>query len=176
MENKLSVSEKISPVEIKNKEFKKKVLGYAPHEVILYLDQVAKQWERVQAGEKSLHSTISDLRQEVDNWKKKERELENIRAAALEEADKIRGAATDHGKKLLQEVRLQASEIQAKTQEWLASVISNLQDTESRRKTLADELKKNLEQHFSLLESTEKNTKPLDESLAEFLDGRQADQ
>ncbi len=168
-------SDEISPVEIKNKEFKKSLLGYSPHEVILFLDQVAKQWEHVQAGEKSLHSTIGELKHEIDSWQNKERELEMIRSAALEEADKIRGAATDHGKKLLQDAREQAFEIQGKTQDWLARVIANLQDTEKRRQTLSFELKRKLEEHFSLLEDSEKSGGPLEDRLAEFLDGRKAD-
>ncbi|MBI1861384.1 MAG: DivIVA domain-containing protein [Deltaproteobacteria bacterium] len=164
-------AEKISPVEIKNKEFKKSIMGYSPHEVILFLDQVAKQWEHVQAGEKRLSSTVDDLRKEIDVWQTRERELEHIRAAALEEAEKIRGAATDHGKKLLQEAREQASSIQGKTQEWLADIIVRLQDTEKRRQTLSSELRKKLEEHFSLLEDAEKLGGPLEDRLANYLDG-----
>ena len=165
------VSEKISPVEIKNKEFKKSIMGYSPHEVILFLDQVAKQWEQVQAGEKRLCSTIEELKKEIDEWQTKERELEMIRAAALEEAEKIRGAATDHGKKLLQEAREQAGTIQGRTQEWLADVIANLQNTERRRQEMTVALRQKLEQHFSLLEDAEKLGGPLEDRLANYLNG-----
>lgn len=161
-------NETLTPVDIKNKEFKKSILGYSPHEVILFLDQTAKVWERSQANVKQFKEQIEELNQEIGSWKNKERELEMIRAAALEEADKIRAAATDHGKKLLQEAREQAMQIQGKTQEWLADVISSLQDTDRRRQTLSAELRKKLEEHFSLLGEAE-HAKTLDEQLSQFL-------
>lgn len=162
-------SEVLDPIEIKNKEFRKSLLGYSPHEVILYLDRIAKTWERVRVNEKHLRSQIEQLKHDIDSWQKKERELEMIRAAALEEADKIRSAATDHGKKLLQEARDQVTLIQGKTQEWLSGVIVSLQDTDRRRHVLSAELRKKLEEHFFLLDDVEKHGSPLDEQLSEFL-------
>lgn len=167
-----TVSQMLTPVEIKNKEFKKSLLGYSPHEVILFLDQVAKVWERVQVKEKEMLGRVHALELELEEWKTKERELELIRAGALEEAAKIRAAATDHGKKLLQEARDQAREIQGKTQEWLADVIASLQDTDRRRQVLSNELRKKVEQHVSLLEESSTLVGPLDEQLSRFLESR----
>ena len=170
------VSDQLTPVDIKNREFKKTLWGYSPHEVILFLDSVAKTWERVQAREQQLQAKLLAIGNELDSWKNKERELELIRASALGEAEKIRAAATDHGKKLLEEARQQSMAIQGKTQDWLAVVIAELQTTERRRQKLAEELRQKLDEHFSLLETKNGAERPLEEQLAQFLDSRKENQ
>src|SRR5947209_1140683 len=92
MENKLleALSEKISPQEIKNREFKKTALGYSPREVVDFLDSIAKSWERVQKHERELIEKIRVLNEEVNRFRHQEQEIAKLREGALKEAQAIR--------------------------------------------------------------------------------------
>jgi cell division initiation protein len=165
----VTASGQLTPVEIKNKEFKKTVFGYSPFEVILFLDQTAKTWEKVQQNEKKMTSEITQLKTETDVLKSKMKEHEIIRAAALEEAEKIRQAATDHGRKLLEESRAKADTIQARTQEWLAALILKLQSIEKKRHEMTEELRSRLGDYNALLDDGSQQAAPLEDELKQFL-------
>ena len=81
-ESTLSVSQKMSPTEIKNRDFKKVMRGYSPPEVIGFLDEVAKTWEKVQKNERVLIRKIQSLSDEIDKWKAREGELDQLKEVA----------------------------------------------------------------------------------------------
>jgi len=153
------VSEKLTPVEIKNKEFKRTVWGYAPQEVVDFLDATAKMWERVQKHEKELADEIRRLSNEVETWKRRETELDQLRERAREDASSIRNQATQEAEAFFGEVKHKAEEVRGKTEEWLATVISELEETEKKRDSIFGAIRASLDQHYELLDHAQANLK-----------------
>ncbi len=149
------ISEKITPVEIKNKEFKRTVWGYAPQEVVDFLDATAKVWEKVQKHEKELSDEIRRLSTELENWKRRETEIDELRERAREDATGIRNQATQEAEAFFAEVKSKAEEVRGKTEEWLTSVISEVEETEKKRNAIFSAIRANLDQHYDLLEQAE---------------------
>ncbi len=152
MENHQSLSEQLTPVEIKNKEFHKTLWGYSPKDVVFYLDQIARHWELVQKEERTLLKKISDLNNEVHQWENKEEQITLTLEQAKAEAKKIRDKATEEATRFLQGVKERSEEIRRNTEEWLEKIIDEVERTQSKKKTFLNALKSTLDQHYSLLE------------------------
>jgi cell division initiation protein len=164
-----ALSEKLSPIDIKNREFKKAVWGYAPQEVVDFLDATAKAWERVQKQEKDLLDKVKTLNDEVLMWRKREQEFEAEKVKMEQQAKAIKEKAEEDSRMLLDEVNLRAEEIRARTEEWLASVISEVEETERRRDSFVSAFRAALDQHYALLDNNPEATKPLEIYLENFL-------
>lgn len=171
MENKIreALSEKISPADIKNKEFKKVMLGYSPEDVVAFLDKTAKHWIQVQKKEKEMLQKIDSLNAEISKWKQKESEIEQIKQDAIKEAEAIIEAGSEEASKLFKQVEDKAQEIRQKTEEWLAQVISQVEETERRRNSFVSAFKSALDSHYELIKNDQELTEPLSQRLDTFL-------
>jgi cell division initiation protein len=171
MENKHldSLSEKISPTELKNKEFKKVMLGYSPEDVVSFLDQTAKAWTQVQKREKELIQKIESLNAEISHWRQRETEINKIKQDAIKEAEAIIEAGSEEAQKLFRQVEEKAQDIRQKTEEWLAEVINQVQETERRKSNFMTAFKSALDSHYELIKNDEELTEPLSQRLDSFL-------
>ncbi len=166
MEN---LSEKLSPVEIKNKEFTRSVWGYNPKEVVEFLDTTAKAWEKVQKHEKDLLEKIHSLQEEIVRWKGRESEIEKIKERAHQEALAIREEATKEAAKHFAAVEERASSIRTKTEEWLENVIAQVSETERQKMNFMTAFKSALDSHYALLKTEDQEVEPLTSKLNHFL-------
>ena len=171
MENKLAnaLSEKLSPKEIKTKEFKKVVLGYAPNEVVDFLAQTARAWEAVQKKEKELLDKIQSLQAEIAMWKEKEKEIILLKESVLEEADKIKRDAEIQAQKMFNQVEDKANGIRTRTEAWLAEVINQVQETERQKSNFMKAFRSALDSHYELIKNDQELAEPLSHQLDNFL-------
>ncbi len=163
-----AISETLDPLQIKNKEFKKVVLGYCCKDVIEFLDKVARTWDEVRKNEKILVKKIEELNTEIDNWKKREKEIEEINNKAKEEAKTIIDEAHIEAEKILKNVEEKASGIRRLIEEWLMKIIGELEETQRKKRDFVIALKSSLDSHYRILEESS-NEKPLTEELVDFL-------
>ena len=166
-----SVSFSISPQEIKNKEFRRSAFGYAPREVVLFLDQIARTWERVQKTERDLRERVSILEGELDAWKGKEAELlEKARGVDQEIRRKVHEADRE-AQKAFEEIEHRAEEVRKKTEAWLEGLIQEINETEKQKTSFLTALRLALDSHYSLIHEETSVGVPLAERLNQFLKG-----
>lgn len=164
-----SISEEINPNEIKNKEFKKVMLGYAPEQVVEFLEKISKVWEKVQKNEKELIRKIDDLETLISEYQAKEDEVRQIRDMAQSDAEAIRKEAGKEAERILQEVEGRADNIKAKTEEWLAEVIAKVEETEKRKANFMRAFRSALDSHYELLKQEQEGAEPISIQLDQFL-------
>jgi cell division initiation protein len=164
-----SLSEKISPTEIKNKEFKKVMLGYSPEEVVEFLDLTAKAWSQVQKKEKELIQKIDSLNAEISHWRQRESEISKIKEEAIKEAETIIQAASQEAETLFKQVEDKAQDIRQKTEEWLAEVINQVEETERRKNSFISAFKSALDSHYEIIKNDQQASEPLSHRLDIFL-------
>ncbi|MBI4405886.1 MAG: DivIVA domain-containing protein [Deltaproteobacteria bacterium] len=162
------LSDCLTPVEIKNKDFKKSVWGYSPHEVIPFLDSVAKTWERVQKHEKVLLEEIRILNAELTGWKNREAQIGEIEAKARGDAEKTRQEGQKEAEKIIFQAREQARQLREKVEAWLEQIFAAVDNTEKMRQAFLGSLKGTLDQHYALL-NTENDGTSLTLRLTELL-------
>lgn len=148
----------LSPAEIKNKDFKKVMLGYSPEEVVGFLDDVAKLWEKIQKREKDFLEVIEKYELELKAWSQKEADLALIKEEAKKEAEKIIDAA---------EKRTQ--EIRQNTENWLATVLQDVEEVERRKQNFVTALRSALDSHYEILKKDESSQDSLASRLEQYL-------
>ena len=163
------LSERLTPTEIKTKDFKKTVWGYSPEEVVNFLDVTAKLWEKVQKREKDLNEKIRSLEETVRSWELRESDLDRIRDKALEDAKKIREEANEQGCEILRAVESRADGIQKRTEEWRSGILSEVEAVERQKMNFVTAFKSALNSHKELLESDQGGIEPLSSRLHQFL-------
>lgn len=171
------LSERLTPNEIKTKDFKKTVWGYSPEEVVTFLDITAKLWEKVQKREKDLQARIKTLEETVRNWELRESDLDRIRDKALEDAKKIRDDANEQGCEILKAVEVRADAIQKKTETWLAHILSEVEAVEKQKMNFVTAFKSALHSHQEILNADQGGVEPLSSRLHQFLktqDGKES--
>ena len=164
-----NVSEKLTPLEIKNKEFKKTALGYSPKEVVEFLDEVARAWERVQRREREVTEKMKAMSDEVNRLRQQEKEISKLREDAQKEAQAIREEAGRDAGLMFQELEKRAEEIRQQTEAWIEQVISEVEETERQKSNFMTAFRSALDSHYALLKSREEDAKPLGDRLANFL-------
>lgn len=164
-----SLADRISPTELKNKEFKKVMRGYCPEEVVAFLDQTAKAWVQVQKREKDLLQKIESLSAEISHWRQRESEIAKIKQDALKEAEQIKEVGAKDAQNLLNQVEEKAQEIRVKTEEWLAEVINRVQETERQKNNFMTAFKSALDSHYELIKNDQQLAQPLSHELDSFL-------
>jgi len=170
------LSDSLTPNEVKNKEFKRAVWGYSPDQVVEFLDTVSKSWERVQKRERELIEEIRLLNEEIAGMHRREAEIEAIRQKAFEDAEKTREQGKEEAAKYFQEVRTRSDEIRVKTEEWLANLIGQVEETERRRNSFLSAFKSALDQHYELLNTDLEQNRGLESQLTGFLSAMEAEE
>lgn len=148
----------LSPADIKNKDFKKVMWGYSPEEVVGFLDQVAKLWEKIQKRERDFLQVIEKYESELKAWSEKESDLKLIQEQAQKEAEKIVEAA---------EIRTQ--EIRQNTENWLATVLQDVEEVERRKQNFVTAFRSALDSHYEILKKEESNADSLTTRLQQYL-------
>ncbi len=160
---------KISPVDIKTKEFRRVMLGYDPKEVVEFLEQMAKTFEKQQKHERELFDKIQSLNDEVIRWRGKENEIQKQRERLQAEAADIKERALSESQKIYAEVEQKASEIRHKTEAWLERVLSEVEETERRRNNFVTAFKSALDSHYELLKKEDAPWESLGNHLGSLL-------
>jgi len=165
------VSNQLSPLEIKTKDFTRSVWGYSPEQVVDFLDKVAKSWECVQVQEKRLLDEIGSLNQELLRWKQKEQHLGQLRDEALKEAQTIIEKAQQDAGVMLAQVEDKALGIRQKTEKWLEDVLDEVEVVERQKSNFTTALRSALDSHYELLNSESSGEGSLSDRLNQFLKG-----
>lgn len=160
--NKSIVSEELSPLDIKNKEFKKTMLGYSPEEVIGFLESVAKLWEKVQKHEKELTHRIERLEQTIQAWQARESDLDKIREEVFKQA-------AEQANQLLADSEQRAQVIREHTESWLTEVLQEVEEVERRKNNFITAFRSALDSHYEILKSDQIGQEPIALKLNAFL-------
>lgn len=167
--NPQALTQKLTPTEIKTKDFTRTVWGYNPKEVVEFLDATAKTWEKVQKHERELLEKIQGLSDELVKMRGREGEMDKLREKALHDAELIREEAQNNAAKMFQEVEDRANSIRVKTEEWLETVIAEVTETERQKLNFMTAFKSALDSHYAILKSEQEETEPLTQKLNLFL-------
>lgn len=163
-----------TPEEISSKEFKRVLWGYAPEEVLTHLQQLAKNWEKALKTEKEQAEKIQAMSEEITRWRGREAELTRLKEKLAQETEEIRAKAAQQAAEALAETEKRAAEIRQRTEDWLETVLAQVEETERQRHNFVTAFRSALDSHYALLKDEEKQSEPLSARLSEALRGGQS--
>ena len=79
---------KISPLEIRQQEFTKKMRGFDPDEVQSFLESLADELQKLNEENESLKSEVESLTEQINEFKKIEKNLQDTLLSAQESSAK----------------------------------------------------------------------------------------
>jgi cell division initiation protein len=105
---------RFTPLQIRNQEFSKKIQGYKPDEVKIFLSQVAEFIDGVMQENRSLRNEIDSLHKRISTLERQaitikeamEEQGRKLIADSQEKADQIISEADEHSRQLMKEMQL----------------------------------------------------------------------
>ncbi|WP_438351606.1 DivIVA domain-containing protein [Paenibacillus sp. FA6] len=101
----------LTPLDIHNKEFGRRIRGYDEDEVNEFLDQVIKDYESVIRENKELHNQMFTLQERLDHFVNIEESLSKTIIVAQEAADDVKSNAKKESQLILKEAEKNADRI-----------------------------------------------------------------
>ena len=101
----------ITPVDIQNKDFAKKMRGYDPDEVDDFLDAVIKDYSALLKENQSLKSKIGMLTKTVENYKSIEESMTRSVEMARQTAKDMKDNASAEAQMIINNAKLDASRL-----------------------------------------------------------------
>jgi cell division initiation protein len=102
---------KLTPLDIRHKEFKRGMRGYADEEVDEFLDQIADEFERLFKDNIDLGERVENLEEQVTRYRRIEDTLQKTLLSAQQSADELKQNATKESQLILRDAELKARQI-----------------------------------------------------------------
>ncbi|HZL64657.1 MAG TPA: DivIVA domain-containing protein, partial [Thermoleophilia bacterium] len=102
---------KLTPLDIRHKEFKRGMRGYADVEVDEFLDEVADEYERLFKENIDLGERVETLEGQVGGYKRIEETLQKTLVSAQASAEELKLNATKEAQLILHEAELKARQL-----------------------------------------------------------------
>jgi len=169
---------KITPLEIRQKDFEKKLRGYDKDEVNAFLQSLSNEWERVIEENKELSIKLQQAEKEVAKLREVESSLyktlktaEDTGANVIEQANKaaelhmketqmnaegLLNESKNKARAMIEQAEVEARQIIEELQDAVKSIEENHRELENHRQMALQELK-NLS--VTLIEKVEQNTR-----------------
>jgi len=101
----------LTPLDIHNKEFSRKIRGYDEDEVNEFLDQIIKDYEALIRENKELQAQLEAIQEKVNHFKTMEETLSKTIVVAQEAADEMKMNAKKEAQLIIKEAEKNADRI-----------------------------------------------------------------
>ncbi len=144
--------EKITPIDIQHKSFKKALQGYDRTEVDGFLDEIIETLEDDAQHRVALEADIADLKERISHFKAMEESLRNPLVLAQRTADETKASAHKEADLIREKARLEAEREIANYNDAIAEVRREHQRAVEANEKARSELRSLLMTHLSLVE------------------------
>jgi cell division initiation protein len=144
--------EKITPIDIQHKTFKKALQGYDRAEVDQFLDEVIETLEDEAHHRAALEADVADLKERISHFKTMEESLQNTLLLAQRTADEVKASAHKEADLIREQARLQGEREIASYNDSISEVRREQQRAIEASEKARSELRSLLMTHLSLLE------------------------
>ena len=98
----------LSPIEIQSHDFKKRLRGYDPQEVHLFLQALAESYQSVVMENQRLAQEVAQLDGSLEEFRRRENILKEALYTAQKMADEVKAQAVREAQSVVQEAHLRA--------------------------------------------------------------------
>ena len=142
----------ITPLEIENHDFQKKMRGFDPEEVRTFLALVAEEFEKLVVGNGKLQEEIGGLREKLGELRDRERMLKETMLTAQRLSHEMKEEAQRTREVIIKEGELRAEQMMGHARQRVTDMESEILDLKMERETVQSGLRSMLEQHLRLIE------------------------
>jgi cell division initiation protein len=143
---------KLTAMDIEKQEFSRKVRGFDPEEVRLYLRSVAEEVQRLNLQNGELLEEAGKLRQRNEEHRTHERTLQKTLISAQKMAEEMTGHAKSEAETLLRHARQRAEGVLQQSQDQLSRLEAEISRCKLERDQFEARLCQTIDEHRELLE------------------------
>lgn len=143
---------KITPVDIQHKSFKKALQGYDRADVDGFLDEIIETLEDEAQHRAALEADIADLKERISHFKAMEESLQNTLVLAQRTADEVKASAHKEADLIKEQSRIAAERELANYNDATAEARREHQRAVEATEKARSELRSLLMTHLALLE------------------------
>ncbi|MEW6507052.1 MAG: DivIVA domain-containing protein [Bacteroidota bacterium] len=148
---------KFTPFGIKNQEFNKSVRGYDREEVKAFLEKLSDEFERLQQENEKLKAEIERNEEQIKEFRKIEKNLQNAMLTASESTTKAMDSAKKQTALMIKEAELKAAQLIEKAKESANAIRDSVLKLREEKKLLISRIKAMVDTQASLLEFNVEN-------------------
>lgn len=148
----------MTPIDIRNKEFRKGVRGYQPEEVERFLDTVSKEYETLYTENFELREKVQRSEQELKHYKQLEGTLQQTMVLAQQTAEEVKQSARHEAELLVKAAEQEKAQRLTEAQKKFDEVNEEIEDLLKRRELIRTQLKSFLRAQLDLADAFERNT------------------
>lgn len=146
------MSTRLTAMDIEKQTFTRKMRGFDPDEVQLFLRAVAEEIERVNLESGTLREDNGSLRQRLEDFKDRERTLqETLVTAQLMSAD-LKERSKAEADLLIKEARFKAERVLEQAQDQLQALENEIGRLRLEKDAFESRLRAAIDEHLSLLD------------------------
>lgn len=160
---------RITPLEIQSHRFGRRLRGFDPEEVEVFLRMVTEDYEALLKECEAQRSRIAHLEERVNALTGQEKLLQETLLNAQSMTDKMRSAAEKECDVLLAEAELRAEKIIDASHRRAGRLAENIRELRGLRSQMAESLRSVLDTHLGLIENLTVDTasNPLVDALVD---------
>ena len=156
------MSSRMTAMDIEGQAFSRRLRGYDPDEVELFLRSVAEEVERLNLDNGQMLEELGRLRTDVEQLRSREQTLQKTLVSAQRMSDELKQRAGKESELLVQEARLRADKLLRDAQDRLARLETDVTRSNLERDPVERRLRGILEQHLALLDLRQQAHEELD--------------
>jgi cell division initiation protein len=143
---------RITPLDIRGHEFKRKMRGFDSEEVRSFLDLVAEEYERLAVAHGHLIDQVADLTNRLGDLKERERILKETLYTAQKLADEMKQEARKERDLVLKEAELKADQLIDQARRRVSQLEGEILSLKAERDAFESKVRSIIEQHTKLLD------------------------
>ena len=155
-------------MDIHNKTFSRQIRGYAQDEVNTFLEELAKDYERIYREHREMEEEMDTIRTKLRNYEKMEATMSNTLVMAQETADNVKKNAHKEAELSIREAQNEAHKIVADAEAARRRMNGDLLKTEGDMNLYIEKLLSNFKSALALIESAKavKAPQPVEDGTA----------
>lgn len=161
---------RITPLEVQNHQFSRRLSGLDPEEVAAFLQLVADDYERTLRESERLKDTIHQLEKRNDELASGEKLLRETLVSAQSMAEKLRETAVAESEVLLSTAELRAEKIVDASHRRAATLSEEIRELRGLRTRYAASLRSTIDTHLGLIDRLEgEDEEPIEHLMATLI-------
>jgi cell division initiation protein len=156
------MSSRLTAMDIEKQDFQRKMRGYDPDEVRLYLKSIAEVVERLNLENAEQREEIGRLRQKVEQVGDREQTLQQTLVTAQSMTGEMKEKAKAEADLLIRRARLNSERMLQQAQDQLARLEAEISRCKLERDLFERRLRSTIEEHTALLEQRQNGKRELD--------------
>jgi len=153
---------RLTAMDVENQEFPRRVRGYDPQDVRLFLRSVAEEVERLHLENGQLREQVGAARAGLEEFRRREQMLQQTLVTAQSMTGEMKEKAKAEAELIIRRARLSSERMLQQAQDQLARLEAEISRCRLERELFERRLRGTIEEHLSLLEQRRNDGRELD--------------